>query len=97
MPAKSRHSKRNRIFLAIVILLFCFIIWLGISLYRFFTPAYQLVFHKNIELKKTQEQRINMLLLGIGGGRHDGPLLTDTIIFASIDPENKRVTLVSIP
>lgn len=40
---------------------------------------------------------INILLLGIGGGNHDGPLLTDTIIFASIDTSSKSATLISIP
>ncbi|HSW87880.1 MAG TPA: LCP family protein [Candidatus Saccharimonadales bacterium] len=39
----------------------------------------------------------NILLLGIGGGVHDGPNLTDTIILASIDQKAKKVTLVSIP
>lgn len=52
----------------------------------------------------TQEPQIkntngvtNILLLGIGGGTHDGPDLTDTIIFASIDQNAKKITLVSIP
>jgi LCP family protein required for cell wall assembly len=37
------------------------------------------------------------LLLGIGGGIHDGPNLTDTIILASIDWQKDTVTLISIP
>lgn len=56
----------------------------------------ELIFKRNIELKKV-DQRVNVLLLGIGGGSHDGPLLTDTIIYASIDPEKEKATLVSIP
>lgn len=56
----------------------------------------QLLFSREIELKKT-EQRVNVLILGIGGERHDGPLLTDTIIYASIDPTAKKVTLISLP
>lgn len=56
----------------------------------------QTVFNKNISLKKTDE-KVNLLLLGIGGGSHEGPNLSDTIIFASIDPKQKKVTLVSIP
>lgn len=39
----------------------------------------------------------NILLMGYGGPGHDGAYLTDTMIFASIDTENKHVTLVSIP
>jgi len=44
-----------------------------------------------------QEKPVNILLLGVGGGTHDGPDLTDTIIFMHIDPIKKRITLVSIP
>jgi len=44
-----------------------------------------------------QEKPINILLLGVGGGTHDGPDLTDTIIFMHIDPVLKKVTLVSLP
>lgn len=39
----------------------------------------------------------NILLLGTGGGDHDGADLTDTIILASIDQNNKIVPMLSIP
>jgi len=39
----------------------------------------------------------NVLLLGTGGGDHDGADLTDTIILASIDQSNKLVPMLSIP
>jgi polyisoprenyl-teichoic acid--peptidoglycan teichoic acid transferase len=48
-------------------------------------------------LKGEGDGRINVLLLGKGGGNHDGPDLTDTILIASIDPVNKVAQLVSIP
>lgn len=57
---------------------------------------FQVFFNQNINLKKTQD-KINILLLGVGGGAHEGPALTDTIIFSSVDPKNNKVTLVSIP
>jgi polyisoprenyl-teichoic acid--peptidoglycan teichoic acid transferase len=56
----------------------------------------QYFFQKEIVLKKT-EDRVNVLFLGVGGGTHDGPLLTDTIIYASIDPKLQKTTLISIP
>lgn len=40
---------------------------------------------------------IHVLLLGIGGDGHEGPELTDTIIFAKLDPKKNKVALVSIP
>ncbi len=46
---------------------------------------------------KRDENRMNILLLGIGGAGHDGSLLTDSIIFASVDLKEKRVGMVSIP
>lgn len=43
------------------------------------------------------DDRVNVLLLGIGGIGHDGPLLTDTMIIASIQPSTRRTALISIP
>jgi LCP family protein required for cell wall assembly len=44
-----------------------------------------------------QEDRINVLLLGIGGRGHEGSNLTDTIIVASYKPSTKEVAMLSIP
>lgn len=41
--------------------------------------------------------RINILLLGMGGEGHDGANLTDTIIVASIRPSDSQVAMLSIP
>lgn len=46
---------------------------------------------------KRDANRMNILLLGIGGAGHEGSLLTDTILFASVDLKEKKVGLVSIP
>lgn len=54
------------------------------------------VFHRQ-ELIKQTNGHTNVLILGIGGGTHDGPDLTDTIIFASIDWKDNRINLISIP
>ncbi|MFH0952468.1 MAG: LCP family protein [Patescibacteria group bacterium] len=43
------------------------------------------------------QDRINFLLLGIGGAGHDGALLTDTIIVASLKPSTGQVAMISIP
>ncbi len=48
-------------------------------------------------IKGEAEDRINILLLGIGGGNHEGGQLTDTIMVASLRPSEKRVSLLSIP
>ncbi len=43
------------------------------------------------------QDRINILLLGMGGANHDGGYLADTIILVSIKPSTKQVALISIP
>lgn len=48
-------------------------------------------------LRGETNDRINFLLLGMGGAGHEGPYLTDTIILASIQASTKRVALLSIP
>ena len=80
-------------FIVVVLVLVVKYLWGAIS----FSPVvFQYITNRDIDLKET-DKRINVLLLGIGGGSHDGPNLTDTIIFASVDPSTKQVTLVSIP
>lgn len=48
-------------------------------------------------LKGEEQGRVNILLLGMGGPGHEGPLLTDTMIVASFNVETNEVTLISIP
>ena len=48
-------------------------------------------------LRGESEDRINFLLLGMGGPGHEGPYLSDTMILASFKPSTKEVALLSIP
>ncbi len=48
-------------------------------------------------LKGERRERINLLLLGMGGRQHEGGYLTDTIILVSLDLQDKKVSMVSIP
>jgi len=48
-------------------------------------------------LQGESDDRINVLLLGMGGEGHDGAYLTDTMIVASFQPSTKKVALISIP
>ncbi len=49
------------------------------------------------KLDGEENDRVNFLLMGIGGEGHDGPQLTDTIIFASYKPSTGDVGMISIP
>lgn len=88
------HKKKLIIALALLFfLLFGRLFFEAIKL----TPVFlQLLMKHEISLKQT-DNRINMLLLGVGGSAHEGPNLTDTIIFTSINLNENTVTLVSVP
>lgn len=88
------RRKRPLILLGIVVVILAIFVVKTASVYPF---LFQLVFNRGINLKQTTDNKISILLLGTGGGGHDGPNLTDTIMFASLDPKNNKVTLVSIP
>lgn len=93
-----KFFKRNKK-LFIILLVLVGVLILGKILiigFKYSPVLFQLAFDKDVSLKKSNNN-INILLLGIGGGKHDGPNLSDTIIFASINQTNNKITLVSIP
>jgi LCP family protein required for cell wall assembly len=49
------------------------------------------------QLQGEENDRINILLIGMGGEGHDGAYLADTIILASLKPSTKQVSLIAIP
>lgn len=49
------------------------------------------------DLQKDTYGHTNFLILGTGNQNHEGADLTDSIMLASLDEENKLVTMVSIP
>jgi polyisoprenyl-teichoic acid--peptidoglycan teichoic acid transferase len=93
---RTSHTRKRVLFVLFIIA----IVLLGfgvVKLWKYVSLFYNVSFKKEIQLKETKENTVNILLLGVGGGTHEGPDLTDTIIFASIDPNTKKVTLISIP
>lgn len=82
--------------IAIGVGLFILIIFL-LVLFKAMPIFWGVFIDKKISVKKSDNGNINILLLGIGGAKHDGPDLTDTIILASINPQKNIVHLVSIP
>ncbi len=55
------------------------------------------IFKSDNVMAGQQDDRINILLLGIGGPGHDGAYLSDTNIIMSIKPSTKEVAMISIP
>jgi len=87
---------RKKIFV-ILAAIFTIVIVIGIiQTSKFYPIIFQLLFNSEIQLKKANTNT-NILLLGTGGGEHEGPNLTDTIIFVTVNEENNKVTPISIP
>lgn len=47
--------------------------------------------------KQASDPRFAFLLMGYGGGGHDGAYLTDSIMVVIVDPTQKTLTLLSLP
>lgn len=62
-----------------------------------FETVRNFIFKTDQVLSGQEEDRINILLLGMGGAGHDGPYLTDTNIIISIKPSTNEVAMISIP
>lgn len=103
----SKSSLRTALLIATGILLFGGIFFTGFQTLGFFqrvekqfglTPSsiFQLVTDGETMVAST-DGRVNILLLGVGGGNHDGSDLTDTIIIVSFHLTDKTVSLISVP
>lgn len=63
----------------------------------FWQNVARVIFFQEHLLKGEISDRVNILLLGMGGAEHEGPYLTDTIILASFKPSTKELALLSFP
>lgn len=88
--------KQKKLLIAGIIFVVILLIFLG-PLRKTSLFFYSLFFDNNIALKTEKNGSINVLLLGIGGGSHEGPELTDTIMVANISPSKNIVHLISVP
>jgi LCP family protein required for cell wall assembly len=50
-----------------------------------------------VPVEVTNDPRYAFLLLGYGGAGHDGAYLTDSMMIVIVDPDQKTLTLLSIP
>lgn len=54
------------------------------------------IYGKN-QLKGEADDRINILIMGMGGKNHPGGMLADSIMVLSIQPKEKKAAMISIP
>lgn len=106
-PRRKAHSVTHLLFLAACLLgIGGFLLFAGITKttgyedgapLSLFDTLSRLVRSGEKAISGESEDRVNILLLGVGGAGHDGPQLSDTIIFGSFRPSTKELGLISIP
>ena len=100
-PKRKRGWRVFKITFLILVILFSVLMYKAISMGEgttdIWTQIKHLITSKDKEVAGEQEDRINILLLGVGGEGHEGPNLSDTIILASFKPSTRQVALLSIP
>lgn len=70
----------------------------SLSLFSTFSSSLaRLVGSGDKALTGEESDRVNFLLMGVGGAGHDGPQLADTIIFGSFKPSSHELGMLSIP
>jgi len=103
-----KHKKTKKFFtyfgiIAIILLIFAGkIITSGSSSDSWFSRGFlgtlsHIATSSNKKLIGEDNDRVNILLLGIGGKNHAGGNLTDTIMLLSIKPSTNQMAMISIP
>lgn len=97
--------KKNRYLIPVLVILFAFVFIASVIFY-FLSKYNQIVVKPNPLSVSPQatatptpdpDRPFSIVLLGYGGGNHDGGRLTDSIIVAHIKPKENSVSLISIP
>ncbi|MBI2453875.1 LCP family protein, partial [Candidatus Peregrinibacteria bacterium] len=99
-PPLDEKTKQNLLTACGILLVVLFAVWGGQQIMRAVSGSRLLSFISDLfgkELQTDDRGRTNILLLGVGGEGHSGKDLTDTIIIASVDVEQKKVAMFSIP
>jgi len=101
-----KRRKVHNYFIALLVLALVFsgkvlISSSGASQWLANNPIINLVSHlghsSDNKLQGEDSDRVNVLLLGMGGANHDGGYLADTIMLLSLQPSSKKVAMTSIP
>ncbi len=94
---KETKLQRKKILLLIGVLLLIFIGIFRTQFASIFKIFYGVTIDKAIRLTTHEKEYFNIAILGIGGARHDGPDLSDTIILANVNLKQNKVHMFSIP
>lgn len=92
--------KKVFLFLSVLIILGTFGVYFwfkGITNKIFISHSNSSTSINSVQHSLDNKTSINIVLLGYGGGNHDGAYLTDSIMVVHIDPKTQKVFLISIP
>jgi polyisoprenyl-teichoic acid--peptidoglycan teichoic acid transferase len=95
-PAKATRSQ-STMEIALFIIFGALIILGGVALWASFSPSYRNV--PNHLAAGLKEDRVNILIIGIGGSSHPGggKDLADAVLFASLKPSTGQASVISLP
>lgn len=97
----SSESKKKGWFKKLKLLLvlggFLIILFFAFNIFSKANNDFSFTFPVVGEILKPKDTRVNVLLLGNAGGKHDGAYLTDTIMVASFDPKDEQTYFISLP
>ncbi len=103
-PEPPKEPSRRRHWWKLPLLFFFALAFTGSGWFTYkVSAATDRIFTENVGGQQILKQdlkggdRVNILLIGIGGAGHDGGDLADTIQLVSIEPERQRAVMVSLP
>lgn len=97
-PKRKRHWGR-RISLVLALILIVILILGGIAFKRVydFGQAISTQSPLSSQINLSSGDRVNLLVMGFGGGNHPGAYLTDSMLILSIDPATGKSAMISVP
>lgn len=101
MPKKKKSSSRPFFLILIVItlLIFSYFVWFINPYWQFIKDKdlLKVMFYPTTKFLKTENNNLNLILLGVAGEQHDGPNLTDSMLFLSYSFNEKKLITFNIP
>ncbi len=101
-PLKPRRKRRwkRRLGLTFALLLILLLVLGGIAFQRVYAfgqaISTQPPLSSQIDLSSGTD-RVNLLVMGFGGGKHPGAYLTDSMLVISIQPQTGKTAMISVP
>lgn len=108
-PTTKRSGKNKKLSCFFILLIFIFLVvanlisaendgfLAGVKNSYIVRQITHIISSKEKHLAGEEEDRINFVLMGMGGEGHNGPYLTDTIMIASFKPSTKNAAIFSLP